>query len=143
MAATYPSRIDICPWGNWEHAVGTWTGTTRRTGTELGNSDLYVQCPQNSEIGWKVALQAGTWNFTLIHNRYNAFGIATVKLDSTSLGTIDLSTSTSVDVVSSISGFTVGADGVYTLKLVMATKNGDASGYDFSIQHIVLQRTGA
>ena len=143
MATTdWPRRIDICPWGFWGHIVG---GTPARTqqAAGLGGGHLFAApVAQDDEIGWNVPLSAGTWTLTLIHVTGPSCGIYTTKLDSTTIGTIDgYSAGVTSNVVTEISGISVGSSGVYTLKLVMATKNASATDYQYRFHWITLRRT--
>lgn len=141
MAATYPSRIDICPWGAQEHLSGSWSINAE---SGLGTGRIISNGAQNASVGWKVALRAGTWTIGLISYFGGERGIATVTLDATTVGTIDTyNAGGAANSYGSLSGITVGADGVYLVKFTMATKNASSSNYYFSPQHIVLQRTGA
>jgi hypothetical protein len=98
---------------------------------------------QNAEISWKVALEAGTWEFELIHGKGNNRGIYTVSLDGTSVGTIDGYTASAgtFNDVSTITGISVATTSVKTLNLKMATKNASSSSYFGVINAIQLRRT--
>lgn len=144
MAADYPNRVEICPWGYWEHVVAGGTITRFQDSSILSGGLVYQGTPaQNDEIGWKVLLRAGTWTITLIHFRSTDRGIYTVKLDTTSIGTIDGYGSAAGNVVSAITGVSVSTPALYTLKLVMATKHASSSNYYYAPQWIICQRTGA
>lgn len=143
MAATYPKRIDICPWLDWSHVVAGGTITPSQSSSALSGG--YVSqgtIAVNDEIGWPVLLNAGTWTMTLIHVTAGNRGIYTHKLDSTTIGTIDgYSAGTVYNVVSEITGIVVAAPAVYTHKLVMATKNASSSNYYYSPAWITWRQT--
>ena len=142
MATAGPRRINICPWGYWDHAVAGGTIAPQITTSGLGGAYVTQGTQaQNDEIGWNVVLAASTWTITTIYRTNSDAGIATVKLDSTTLGTFDEYGFGVHNNISTISSVAVAANGVYTLKYVMATKNASSSGYYYQIQWIALHRT--
>jgi hypothetical protein len=137
MAADYQSRVDIIPWGFWETSTGTFARTAANSYLDAGNVSN-TSSATNDLIGWEVLLKAGTWTLVTIHENAAATGASTtVKLESTTLGTINMAASTASNVVTTITGVTVSTSGVYTLSYTAA----DAKV--FRLQHITLQRTGA
>lgn len=145
MAAAAPRRVEIIPWGFYEHKVGSFTFSRFQGSVYLGGGLSYASAGSavNDEIGWVVTLDAGTWALDLIHAPFTDRAIYTLKLDSTTIGTIDGYGTSSYNVVSTVTGITVSTAGQYTLKSVHASKNASSSGYNFAFQLIVLRRTGA
>lgn len=110
--------------------------STTLIGRSTGTSTL-----QNALIEWPVTLPAGTFRLDFIYLRGPNQGIATFKLDSTTLGTVDMYNAGSTNnVVGSVTGFVV-TDGSYTLQLSMATKNASSAGYQCTTTGIMLRRT--
>jgi len=71
-------------------------------------------------------------------------GIATIAIDGSSVGTLDTyAASEGQNVLKSLTGIAVAADGNHVLRITNATKNASASDYTLSITYIVLTRTGA
>jgi len=97
----------------------------------------------NAYVEFPVVLSAGTWTFSLIHNKNTDVGIYTVSLDGDSQGTIDGYNAGGVvrNVVSTITGITVATPGKKALRLTMATKNAGSSSYAGAIQTIRMLRT--
>ena len=70
-----------------------------------------------------------------------ALGIATIKLDGATIGTIDLYAAAPAAYDSTITGITVSTDGAQTLQVVMATKNASSSGYQGNASWFTMWRT--
>ena len=142
MANMGPKRIDINPWCTWDYNLNG--GTISRQVTTMALGGAHVQqgtAAIDDEIGWYVLLNAGTWQVNTIYRLNSDCGIATVKLDSTTLGTFDGYGFGTRDNVSTISSISVAATGIYTLKYVMASKNASATGYYYGLQWINLRQT--
>lgn len=137
-----PWHIDIRPWQSWSAFAGG-TPTRLPDGTELGGGDIY-QTPVNvnDSVSWDVPLTAGTWTFTMIHQCNTDRGIYTVRLDSTTVGTIDgYAAAKTVNSAGTITNIVVGSDAVYRLTLLMATKNASSTNFYYGLNHIALSRT--
>jgi hypothetical protein len=105
--------------------------------TEINSSGA-----QNALISWPVVLSAGTWTFSLVHNKDADIGIYSVQLDGVEKGTIDgYAGAPALNTISTITGIVVAASGKATLMLKMATKNASSSSYFGKIQHARLIRT--
>jgi len=143
MAADYPSRVDIIPWGGWFDASQAMNRLSTGTALDLGRL-MFTSPVQNAFIEWKVFLKAGTWNLKLLLNPANDRGIQTWTLGGVTLGALDAYFGVNtLNTAAAINGFTVATSGVYALRCTMATKNPSSSGYQMALHHITLQRTGA
>ena len=96
---------------------------------------------QNASIDYTVDLSPGTWSLKFFGYRGPGLGIATIKLDGTTIGTIDLYVAVTAAYDSTITGITVSTDGAQTLQVVMATKNASSSGYQGSASWFTMWRT--
>ena len=107
-------------------AVGAWvTGATGMFTYFSAVSDG----TQNASIDYTVDLSPGTWSLKFFGYQGPGLGIATIKLDGATIGTIDLYAAAPAAYDSTITGITVSTDGAQTLQVVMATKNASSSGY--------------
>lgn len=135
-----PWHIDITPWQSWVYEAGSTPNRYAVSGN-FGGGVLYPNGfgSASNEIGWDVPLTAGTWTITLIYNQPGAINaIATMKLDTTTVGTIDMSTGGS-NAVGTISGISVSTDAIYRLKFTTPTTN--TANYYYELVHITLSRT--
>ena len=102
-----------------------------------------MQAPStlNVEVGWDIWLTAGTWNVEIMHTTSTNRGTASVRIDSTEVGTIaGYSASATRNVSSSVTGITVATSGKKRLSFKMTTA-GTGGGYAFAIQQLVMRRT--
>ena len=98
----------------------------------------------NSYIEWQQELDAGTWSFTLLHDRGSDRGIATVSIDGTSVFTADAYAASPVENIATTgSGIVVASAGQKLVRITMATKNASSTGYFFGFQGLSGRRTGA
>jgi len=119
-------------------AVGAWvTGATGMFTYFSAVSDG----TQNASIDYTVDLSPGTWSLKFFGYRGPGLGIATIKLDGTTIGTIDLYAAAPAAYDTTITGITVSTDGAQTLQVVMATKNASSSGYQGSASWFTMWRT--
>ena len=119
-------------------AVGAWgTGATGMFTYFSAVSDG----TQNASIDYTVDLSPGTWSLKFFGYRGPGLGIATIKLDGTTIGTIDLYVAVAAAYDSTITGITVSTDGAQTLQVVMATKNASSSGYQGNASWFTMWRT--
>lgn len=120
----------------------TYWNLATQSGGLVYNAWAASASPQYAEINFDVVLAAGTWTFEMIHRTASDQGIATLKFDGTSKGTIDCYSAGTVDNVrSQITGIAVATSGKVRLKLRMETKNASSSGYNCAVSHIQLKRT--
>ena len=119
-------------------AVGAWvTGATGMFTYFSAVSDG----TQNASIDYTVDLSPGTWSLKFFGYRGPGLGIATIKLDGTTIGTIDLYAAAPAAYDSTITGITVSTDGAQTLQVVMATKNASSRGYQGNASWFTMWRT--
>jgi len=141
-----PWSVEINPLGavatqtNWATIVSTYTAGALYQGWARESTGA-----QNAEVGWDVVLAAGTWTFDIFTAKQTNFGIVTVSIDASSVGTIDLynnpnQTFLTVGVLS-ITGISVATAGKKRLLLKMATKNGSSSNYYCDVSWVRMYRT--
>lgn len=119
-------------------AVGAWvSGTTGMFTYFSAVSDG----TQHASIDYTVDLSPGTWSLKFFGYRGPGLGIATIKLDGATIGTIDLYAAAPAAYDSTITGITVSTDGAQTLQVVMATKNASSSGYQGNASWFTMWRT--
>lgn len=95
---------------------------------------------QNDQISYDFACDAGTYTLELYHLPFQSRGIYTVKIDGTTVGTIDGYAASLTPTHSALAGIAIGA-GQHIVTLLMATKNASATGYIGMTERIVLTRT--
>lgn len=126
--------------------VGTWTATYLRA-TDTGGQFVgwlnISDGAQNDSISFDFAAAAGTYSIEMIHFVASNRGIYTIKIDGTTVGTIDgyaASGATQRDV---LTGINVATSGQHTLTLLMATQNvANTSGFFYgSPERILLTQT--
>lgn len=144
--AVYSRQIQVMANGTASSViatVGTWTPTFL-TNAATGNFVGWVNQSdgtQNDAITFDFACGAGTYQLDLYHLEFSSRGIYTVKIDSTTAGTIDGYTGGGLTpAVGSITGITIGA-GTHTVTLLMATKNASSSGFVGQVERILFTRT--
>ena len=96
---------------------------------------------QHASIDYTVDLSPGTWSLKFFGYRGPGLGIATIKLDGTTIGTIDLYAAAPAAYDTTITGIHVTVDGEQTLQVVMATKNASSSGYQGNASWFTMWRT--
>jgi hypothetical protein len=119
--------------------VGTWTPTY------IANAAYYgwvnqSDGTQNDAISFDFACGAGTYQLDLYHVAFSSRGIYTVKIDGTTVGTVDGYAAGLTPEIGSITGIVLGA-GTHTVTLVMATKNASSSGFIGQAERVMLTRT--
>ena len=135
-----PWHIDICP---WQSCVDT-SGLSRSQASDRmgGGYGQWGGAAPGGYAKWDVPLTAGTWTLTMISYQDGNRGIYTIKLNTTTIGTVDGYQLTSItNAASQITGIVVGSDATYRLGFHMDTKNASAINYYGTIQHITLKRT--
>lgn len=105
------------------------------------NAIKYSSGAQNAEMSWPVVLAAGTWVCQVVADRETAYGIASIQIDDVEKGTIDFYGVAANSLRFATSGFAIAADGEYTLKLKITSKNASSSGYQAQISALRLIRT--
>lgn len=140
FTCTGPSRIDIVPFGFWEHVVGD-AGARGQISDSLGGG--YRQTNTlNDETGWYVPLMSGTWALDVIYRSRTEGGIVTVSIDGSSVGTIDTyNAAPGANAVATITGISVASSKMALLKFTTTSKHASSAGYRFYNQHIALRKT--
>ena len=109
---------------------------------QLGMGYLEGNQTQNAYVEWDVWLDAGTWKYAHTALDYTDSGIYTVQLDGVTVGTIDgYNAVLTRNVYKEITGIAVATSKVYTLKILMATKNASSSNYGPRLSSIALIKT--
>lgn len=139
------------PGYTWQYFpwMGTKSNTQFNTPTQssarLGGGYLNSNGNQNNEWQADVWLDSGTYKYCQVQQTNASQGIFTIKLDGSSVGTLDAySVGDTNNVYVEITGITVAAPTApRTLQTIMATKNGSSAAYygcQYSVSWI---RTGA
>lgn len=143
MAAAAPRRIEIVPWGQPKSNVGNFA-RTQDSASLGGGYNSNATGVLNDQYVWDVLLDSGTWAIDLIYRSGPARAIATIYLDSTSVGSVDMyAASNTSNVVATVSGISVASVGNYSLKLKAESKNASSTAYNMTFHLIILRRTGA
>lgn len=134
-------RIDFPAWSAWSST----TGFSRSVQAIMGGGRAISSSSINDYVEYPVALVAGTWDFNLTHSKGTNRGIYTVAVDGSTIGTIDgyRSLGGLANQLDTISGWSIAEDGVYPVRLTMASKNGGSSAYYGIMQWLSFVRTGA
>ncbi|HEY8998887.1 MAG TPA: hypothetical protein VIM53_01070 [Candidatus Saccharimonadales bacterium] len=125
-------------------AVGTWTPTYFRA-TDTGGQ--YVgwlnlsDGTQNDSITFDFAAGAGTYSLELYHLPFTNRGIYTIKIDSTTVGTIDGYAGSLATARSVLTNISVATSGQHTVTLLMATQNASSTGFVGIVERIGLTQT--
>lgn len=96
---------------------------------------------QNDAFSFPVWLGVGTWTIEIICRYLSANGIMTVKIDGSSVGTLDAYSAGTGRANLSLTGITVATSGSKTIQILMATKHASSSGYRAYIFAINFRRT--
>lgn len=145
-SATFSRQVTIAVNGTHSSqvaSVGTWN-PTYLTNTDTNNFVGWANVSdstQNDAISFDFACNAGTHQLDLYHLPFSNRGIYTVKIDGTTVGTVDGYASSLNPTFGTISGITIAAAGQHTLTIVMATKNASSSGYTGMMERVVLTQT--
>lgn len=108
---------------------GTWGITGLDANELIGQFGNVATAAQNDACNYKTTTCAGTYNFAIQMATTTNRGIITVKIDGSSVGTIDLySASLAYNVKKSIYGIVL-TSGIHTVQFIAATKNASSGGY--------------
>jgi hypothetical protein len=133
-----PEMLRSAEVGTW--ALYDWSGEGINYGN--GNQGLdHSPGNQDDSLAWPVVLSAGTWTVHLRYRKSSNVGIFTVKLDGSSVGTVDGYAASPALGSTSITDIAVATSGKKTLEIVIATKNASSSGYFAGLTGITLLRT--
>ena len=144
-SAAYSRQIPIAANGTASTVtppVGTWTPTFL-TNADTGNFVGWVNVSdgaQSDSISFDFACGAGTYEIDLYHLPFQNRGIYTVRIDGTSVGTIDGYAASLSPARGSITGVALTA-GAHVITLLMATKNASSSGFLGMVERLLLTRT--
>lgn len=139
-----PWRISLLPEYGGTAVQGTWAigRDTNQTFINAYLSNAATQA-QNDEVTWPLVLSAGTWRLDIDYVKGSVCGIATFRIDGTSIGTVDGYDASAAlyNQSASITGISVASSGKKTFGILMATKNASASNYRFLLTAAFLTRT--
>jgi hypothetical protein len=121
-------------------AITNWA-TITVDATSVLNSFRLSTGAQNAAVGYPVVLSAGSWTLTLVHSLGPNRGIYAIDLSGAAIGGIDGYAVGVTPNTYSTRTFTVATTGLYTLNLVMSTKNAASSSFFGAITLINLRRT--
>lgn len=124
--------------------AGTWTfRDCDAFSTAFGRYLVWNQTgAQNDEVIYKIYLAAGTYTLKLFCLKASDCAIATFKLGTTTIATLDMYDAGVVsNAVLTQTNISVATSGCYDLHLSMATKNAASSAYNIVFSHICMYRT--
>lgn len=130
-------------WFAWQAAKTDTGGWVRNPAAgNLGMGEHLSGSTQNEAFSVDLWLDVGTWKFCLVHRLNPGAGIYTIKFNGVSVGTIDGYNAANIpNTYSEITGIAVATAGVYTVQVIMATKNAASSAYYGIVQSLALIRT--
>lgn len=117
-------------------SVGTWAPYANSSVPTWANEATRAQ---NDAITYVLAVPAGTYTLSLVQLKSTVSGIATIKRDGVTIGTIDGYAAVGTYARDDIAG--VALNGVHTLELTLATKNASATAYGLRLNKLLLRRT--
>jgi hypothetical protein len=136
-------------------AATNWSTRTQQ-GTYYYSGSINSSGAQNDSITFDVVLAAGTWKMTVVYVTGTTQGIHKFQLSTDGSTFADISASpynasaATVDAYNNpgaannfvtFTSITIATTGRYALRDLMDTKNGSASDYTGTLQHITLVRT--
>ena len=120
--------------GNWEWVAdstqkygGRWTN---QSGDQL-----------NDEINYDVYLIPGTYNFRMLVMKTATGGIATIKIDGSTIGTYNFSGTLTKNILAEYTGVIIATTGFKTLNIKVT--DSDNPQYEVFITQMYFQRTGS
>lgn len=132
-------NIQILPWLNWK--ASSVTPTRNVSSSRLGCGFVSTSNVSGNWIEFNVALDAGTWTATIIHDKATNYGEAAVKLDGTTVGTLNQYNGSSLtNQVAEITGIVVASSGDHVLRFEN-TGTGGGSSYGQMLIALGFQRT--
>jgi hypothetical protein len=120
---------------NFQAVLGTWV-TTFNSSQASGSYWRNNPASLNDEFQINLTAKAGNWNLNLLGMTASNYGIITVYLGNTSLGTIDWYSTTQVYNVTKSLAINIPTSGVIILRLKVTGKNASSSGYLIGITKI-------
>lgn len=127
-----PSAID--------NTSGTWAMVS-------SSNELWYSAGSGSTTGgyleWPITVDSGTYALMAITSFGNNRAIITIKLDGSSLGTIDMYAASTTPTLSRLTSIAIATAGRKTLRVEITGKNASSSAYSCLITRLALTRTGA
>ncbi len=139
---TYPlQQVFTCFFEDFSVKVGNAINPVRNAGANFTRYSRQATAVINNETWCNFYLTPGNYTFTLLYGTAPVGGIATVKINGTTVATIDTYTSTSIVTASQTFTYTVTNNRVHTLSIVIASKNASSTGYDFYLTRVSAKLT--
>ena len=127
-------------WQNSGVTQGTWI-IQASSSYVLAQTYTNSTTTQNDQIDFLIGVSGGTYTIVLMYTKATSVGIATILVDGSSVGTIDMyAGSTTNNNVSSLTGVSIAA-GRRTISIKIATKNASSSQYRIFFNSLGLFRT--
>lgn len=141
-AETWPNSFRVNPCISTSAASGAWTVAA---GTAyVGLARLRNEGAVGNWAEFSVAMAAGTWTLRCVYTTTATSPILAVKLDGTTLASIDTySTPTAYNVVTDIPAVSVATSGIHTLRVQVTGKHASSSDYYCYLTPFSGVRTGA
>lgn len=135
-------RVSIIPYSVDTVVQGTWASGASATSMVNVDCNNNASKALNDEIQFKVYLSAGTWTCRIMGTAGTDKAIWTVSIDGVSAGTQEwYQGAGAVNIIKNTTGIAIAANGLKTLDLKAASKNGASSGYGAEFQIIEFIRT--
>lgn len=126
-----------------DSSTGTWSWGTNNSQFYNGAYQNSVGSAINDQLTWNTPLLAGTYTIGAMHIKASDGGIATFKIDGTTVGTIDMYNAGLVfNSPGLITGVTVPATGLRTVQMIVLAKNGASTSFIMRPTVIYLVKTG-
>jgi hypothetical protein len=123
--------VDSSRSSNWQAFTASATyGPATRTNTQ-----------SSGWLEWDITLAAGTFTIDLICFRNPDAGIATLSLDGTTVGTLDLYVAIGNPAVLSLANVVVATGGKKVFRIASGTKNPSSSGFFIRYAASIIRRT--
>ena len=120
--------------------AGTWEMTLQTS--SVFNTTFISTATINEECAFIAYLDAGTYSMDFIYRKTTGAGILTLKLDATTVLTLDMyAGASSYNNISTTTGIVIVDGGFKAITLLMASKNVLATDYGFYGAGIVFRRT--
>jgi hypothetical protein len=123
-----------------DNTSGTWAMVS-------SSNELWYSAGSGSTTGgyleWPILVDSGTYALTTITSFGNNRAIITIKLDGSSLGTVDMYAASTTPTLSRLTAISIATAGRKTLRLEITGKNASSSAYSCLITRLALTRTGA
>ena len=145
-SAILPHRVDVTAWSSVDGSGGVTYARAQNSNYLSGGAATHVTAGDADDgdwVEWDVLVDSGTYTVTMVYGSAPNRGIHDVKVDGTSLGTVDGYTAGTIrNNVASFTGVALAA-GHHTIRVAINGKNASSSDYLLDVQVITLTRTGA